>query len=260
MMNRVSVLVLVTGLLLLGGCASQQQTAQQKTQQKTVQYVDPKDPLESFNRIMWDFNYEVLDEYVLRPTTVVYVNYMPQIARTGLLNMAENLEEPSNSLNNLLQWKLDGTFISLGRFLLNSSVGLLGIIDVASEVGLEPKEEEFGEVLGKWGLNTGPYLMIPARGPSDVRSSIGDMVDTSYSPLDGLNFYFKFLRVGIKALENRASVIQQEQQLNSSSDPYAFVKSAYFQNLEFKVKDGVVEKSKEEAALEDDIEAFLNDL
>jgi phospholipid-binding lipoprotein MlaA len=209
---------------------------------------------------MWDFNYEILDEYLLRPTAVAYADYMPQIARTGLLNMAENLEEPSNSLNNLLQWKLDGTFISLGRFLLNSTVGLLGLFDVASEIGLEPKEEEFGEVLGKWGLNTGPYLMIPARGPSDVRSTVGDFVDTSYSPLDGLNFYFSFLRVGIKALESRASVIQQEQQLTSSSDPYAFVKSAYFQNLEFKVKDGKVEKTEEEAALEDDIDAFLDGL
>ena len=254
-MDRVSVLILLTGLLLLGGCASQQNTAE-----KTQQYADPKDPLESFNRIMWDFNYEVLDEYVLRPSAVAYVDYMPQIARSGLLNMAENLEEPSNSLNNLLQWKLDGTFISLGRFLLNSSLGLLGMIDVASEIGLEPQEEEFGEVLGKWGLDTGPYLMIPARGPSDVRSSIGDVVDTSYSPLDGLNFYFSFLRVGIKALEGRASVIQQEQQLSSSSDPYAFVKSAYFQNLEFKVNDGMIEKSEEEAELEDDIDAFLDDL
>jgi phospholipid-binding lipoprotein MlaA len=254
-MNKVSVFVLATGLLLLGGCASQSVAIEQ-----SQQFADPKDPLESLNRTIWDFNYEILDEYLLRPTAVAYADYMPQIARTGLLNIAENLEEPSNTLNNLLQWKLDGTFISLGRFLLNSTVGLLGLIDVASEIGLEPKEEEFGEVLGKWGLNTGPYLMIPARGPSDVRSTVGDVVDTSYSPLDGLNLYFSVLRVGIKALESRASLIQQEQQLTSSSDPYAFVKSAYFQNLEFKVKDGKVEKTEEEAALEDDIDAFLDDL
>jgi phospholipid-binding lipoprotein MlaA len=254
-MNRISVLVLTTGILLLGGCASKQTTTEQ-----VQQYKDPKDPLESLNRVTWDFNYEILDEYILRPTAVAYVDYMPTIARTGLLNVAENLEEPSNSLNNLLQGKLDGTFISLGRFLLNTTVGLLGLIDVASEIGLEPEEEEFGEVLGKWGVGTGPYLMIPALGPSDVRSSVGDFVDTSYSPIDGLNFYLGFLRVGIKALEGRASVIQQEQTLNASADPYAFVKSAYFQNLDFKVKDGVIETSEEEEALEDDIDAFLDDL
>jgi len=253
-MNKFGVLVLATVLLILGGCASRP-TANEQAQQ----YQDPKDPFESFNRTMWDFNYDILDEYILRPTTVAYVDYMPQIVRSGLLNIAENLEEPSNSLNNLLQGKLDGTFISLGRFLLNSTVGLLGLIDVASEIGLESKEEEFGEVLGKWGVGTGPYLMVPALGPTDVRSSVGDLVDVSYSPLNGLNLYLGFLRVGIKALEGRASLIQQEQQLNSSADPYAFVKSAYFQNLEFKVKDGKVEKSEEEAALEDDIDAFLDD-
>ncbi|MGS2719887.1 MlaA family lipoprotein [Paraglaciecola aestuariivivens] len=254
-MNKVGMLFITLSILLLGGCASQS-----SNQQQAQQYQDPKDPLEPLNRAMWDFNYDVLDQYILRPVTVAYVDYMPQAARTGLYNMAENLEEPSNSLNNLLQGKVEGSVVSLGRFLLNSTVGLLGVFDVASEIGLSKQEEEFGEVLGKWGINTGPYLMIPARGPSDVRSSVGDFVDSAYLPIDGLNFYFSVLRVGIKALESRASVIQQEQQLENSADPYSFVKSAYFQNLEFKVKDGKIEKSAEEAALEDDIDAFLNDL
>jgi len=241
-------------LLLLGGCASN------KGAEQADQYNDPKDPLESINRTMWDFNYDVLDEYLLRPATVVYVDYMPSFARTGLYNMALNLEEPSNTLNNLLQGKLEGTFTSFGRFLLNSTVGLLGTIDVASELGLMRQEEEFGEVLGKWGAGTGPYLMIPALGPNDIRSGVGDFVDSAYFPLDGLNFYFTFLRTGIKALEARASLIQQEGQLEEALDPYSFVKNAYFQNLKFKVMDGKVEKTQEEEALEDDIEAYLNNL
>ncbi len=251
--------IMLMGLLLVGatltGCASNQGVDQQVSQ-----YQDSKDPLEPVNRALWDFNYDVLDEYILRPVTVTYVDYMPQIARTGLLNVAENLEEPSNTVNNLLQGKLDGSMISLGRFLLNSTVGLLGLIDVASEIGLQKEEEEFGEVLGKWGVETGPYLMIPARGPSDVRSSVGDVVDSAYNPIEGLNFYLSFLRIGINAIESRASVMQQEQQLANSSDPYAFVKSAYFQNLEFKVNDGEVEQSKEEAELDADLDAFLEDL
>ena len=132
--------------------------------------------------------------------------------------------------------------ISLGRFLLNSTVGLLGTIDVATELGLTRKEEEFGETLGKWGVGTGPYLMIPALGPNDIRSGVGDVVDTSYTPLDALNFYFAAFRTGIKVLESRAALMSQEQQLNQSADPYSFVKNAYFQNLEFKVKEGKVEK------------------
>ena len=255
MMKKIAILVLLTSGLLLGGCASQQASSEQ-----AQQYEDSKDPFEPLNRTFWDFNYDILDKYILRPTAVAYVDYMPQVARTGLLNMAENLEEPSNSLNNLLQGKLDGTFISLGRFMLNSTVGLLGLFDVASEIGLEPANEGFGEVLGKWGVGTGAYLMIPAMGPSDIRSSVGDFVDTSYSPIDGLNLYFGILRIGINALEGRASLIQQEQTLNSSADPYAFVKSAYFQNLEFKVTDGKVETSAEEEQFEDDLDDFLDDL
>lgn len=254
-MNKRVIVGLVLGLTLLGGCASRD-----AAQEQVAEYQDPKDPLESINRTMWDFNYEVLDEYLLRPTAVAYVNYMPQVARTGLLNAAENLEEPSNSLNNLLQGKVDGSFVSLGRFLLNSTVGLLGLFDVASEIGLKQQEEEFGEVLGTWGVDTGPYLMIPGLGPSDVRSSVGDVVDGAYSPIDSLNIYFAILRNSIKALESRASVIQQEQQLLNSNDPYTFVKSAYFQNLEYKVKDGKVEQSAEEAELDGDLEDFLKDL
>ena len=89
---------------------------------------------------------------------------------------------------------------------------------------------------------------------------MGDVVDTSYTPLDALNFYFAAFRTGIKVLESRAALMSQEQQLNQSADPYSFVKNAYFQNLEFKVKDGKVEKTQEEEALEDDIDAYLNSL
>ena len=253
-MNPALRLLIVLALLSLGGCAANQAGEQAQ------QYSDPKDPLESVNRTMWDFNYDVLDAYILRPTAVVYADYMPQFARTGLLNMALNLEEPSNSVNNLLQGKVSGTFVSLGRFLLNSTVGLLGSIDVASKIGLAAEEEEFGEVLGSWGVGTGPYLMVPAIGPNDPRSGVGDYIDSAYGPLDSLNIYFSALRFGIKALEARASLIQQEQQLDNSADPYSFVKNAYFQNLEYKVKDGKVEKTQEEESLEDDIDAYLEGL
>jgi phospholipid-binding lipoprotein MlaA len=89
---------------------------------------------------------------------------------------------------------------------------------------------------------------------------VGDVVDTAYFPLEGLNIYFSILRTGIKVLETRANLIQQEGQLNSSADPYTFVKSAYFQNLEYRVNDGVVEQTKEEEALDEDIDAYLDGL
>lgn len=253
------VLLVVATLLLLGGCASKQATNEQVQNEG---YSDPRDPIEGFNRVMWDFNYEVLDEYILRPAAVAYVDYVPSPARTGLLNAALNLEEPSNTVNNLLQGKVGGSLTSLGRFALNSTVGIFGLFDVASEIGLEREEEEFGEVLGKYGVGTGAFLMLPALGPTDIRSAVGDVVDSSYFPLQDLTFYVAALRFGIKALDARAELIEQEANLEQSLDPYAFVKNAYFQNLEFKVTDG---QSPEPDTLqieeeEDDFEDFLDDL
>ena len=245
--------VLLVVFTLLGGCASRQATEQQAQQS----YEDPRDPLESVNRKIWDFNYDVLDKYLLRPAALAYVDYVPGFARKGLHNMALNLEEPSNTVNNLLQGKVDGSFTSLGRFVINSSVGLLGTIDVASKIGLERREEEFGEVLGRWGVGTGAYLMIPALGPSDVRSTTGDIVDSAYFPLADLNLYVSLLRNGIKALESRAALVKQEENLEASLDPYAFVKDAYFQNLEFKVTDG--EGIEDDAAEDEDVDDLLDE-
>jgi len=254
------VFVAMLSVALLAGCASRQDG---QVDDQAQEYADERDPLEGFNRVMWDFNYDILDEYILRPVTVVYVDYVPSPARTGLYNAALNLEEPSNTVNNLLQGKLAGSLTSLGRFVLNSTVGLLGLIDVAKEIGLEREEEEFGEVLGKYGVGTGAYLMLPAMGPTDFRSAVGDFVDSSYFPLQDLNFYVTAVRTGIKALEARAQLMDQEGQLDQSLDPYAFVKNAYFQNLQFKVTDGAVPPSDEKVDPEEDnlnFEDFLDDL
>lgn len=257
-MNQKILWVLAT-MILLGGCASRQPDAEASN----PDVADNRDPLEGFNRAMWDFNYDVLDAYVLRPAAVAYVDYIPSPARTGLYNAALNLEEPSNTVNNLLQGKVGGSLTSLGRFVLNSTVGVLGLIDVAGGIGLERQEEEFGEVLGKYGVGTGAFLMLPALGPTDIRSAVGDLVDSSYFPLQDLSFYVAALRTGVKALEARAQLIEQEGQLEQSLDPYAFVKNAYFQNLQFKVLDGNVPAQGPEVDAEeeaDDFEDFLDDL
>lgn len=260
--------IVILTLLTLGGCASKQQVDDQTSsndayaEQKNEKYADTRDPIEGLNRVIWDFNYDILDAYILRPTTVAYVEYIPMPARNGLHNAALNLEEPSNSVNNLLQGKVAGSLVSLGRFVLNSTVGILGIFDVATKMGLEREEEEFGEVLGVYGFGTGAYLMIPAMGPNDIRSFVGDIVDTSYFPLQDLNIYVSVLRGGIKALENRAQLLEQEANLNQSLDPYAFVKNAYFQNLEFRVSDGKTADKPEVLQKEEEqgFEDFLDGL
>lgn len=266
---------LIVGLLvvssLLNGCASnsaQEQAVQQQAtsqemgtaEQAAVDTSDPRDPLEPVNRVVWDFNWEVLDAYILRPVTVAYVTVMPQFARTGLFNAAQNLEEPANLTNNLLQGKVDDGLDSLARFLINSTVGLLGTIDVASKIGLDRKEEQFGETLGVWGIETGPFLMLPFLGPSDPRSFTGDYVDGFAFPMSLLDGGLNFARLGISLLETRAQLLDQEAQIEQAVDDYAFLKNAYFERLEFRVTDGKSgDKAIEEEQLDDfaDFEAML---
>ncbi len=249
-----SLFLIVLILAALTGCASAPDSQRDaEGNEVDTSYSDPKDPFESVNREIWEFNWEVLDAYVVRPVTVGYIEVMPQFARTGLYNAAENLEEPGNFFNNMLQGKVAEGLDSLLRFMLNSTVGVLGTIDVAQKLGVERQEEDFGEVLGVWGAETGPYLMIPARGPSDVRSLSGDIVDGMYYPLTILDTNLTIVRFVIKALEARAALIPQEDQLNQAVDDYAFVKNAYFENLRFKVTDG---KSGDQNLDEEELEDF----
>ena len=255
----VKCIVVCSVLLFSVGCASSkrldQTTATAQSHQTVQDTRDPRDPLEGFNRTMWDFNYEVLDRFFLKPVTQGYIAVTPTPVRQGLRNMVQNLEEPANLLNNAAQGKLDGSMVSLARFLVNSTVGVLGIFDIADMMALPVKEETFGETLAVWGIDTGPYLMLPARGPTDIRSTTGDVVDSQIFPMQALSSQFNLGSLVIKLLEGRASALAQEANLNSSLDPYAFVKNAYFQNLEFAVKDGQIESNVDDTLL-DDFEAF----
>ena len=258
---------LATGLIIaagfLGGCATndaQSQSQEAKTNTAVVDTSDPRDPLEPVNREIWDFNWEVLDAYILRPITVTYVTVMPQPARTGLVNITDNLQEPANFLNNLAQGKVDDGLDSLARFLINTTVGLVGTFDVASKIGIERKREQFGETLAVWGLDTGPFLMLPFLGPSDPRSFTGDYVDGFAFPMSLLEGSVNLARIGISVLETRAQLLDQEAQLEQSVDDYAFVKNAYFENLEFRVTDGKSgDKAIDDEQLDDfaDFEAML---
>ena len=216
--------------LTLSGCSS--------TQNIQASEGDPKDPLESINRPFWTFTWDYADKYVLKPSSQAYVNHVNPEVRTGLYNMALNLNEPSTIINNLLQGKFTNAAKSTGRFVLNSTIGILGIFDPASDFGWTRKQEEFGEVLGTYGVSDGPYLVVPAMGPSSVREEVGDYVDRYYWPLAIIDFWPNLLRAGVIGLEVRASLTEQEQLVNDSLDSYEFVKNAYFQNMKYKVYDG----------------------
>lgn len=215
-------------LLMLSGCAS--------APSEDARFTDERDPFEEVNRDIWDFN-EALDEKVIWPVASTYSN-VPQPIRTGLLNTAENLSEPSYLVNNVLQAKPVDAGVSFWRFVINSTVGILGIFDVATEMGITRREEGFGETLAYWGMPDGPYLMLPAAGPTVPIDRGGDLVDGLYFPLDNLSTPVSALRTMVKALELRIRLQEQEQLMENSLDPYSFVREAYFQNWRDKVYDG----------------------
>jgi len=267
-MNPLFKITLAALLLTLSACSTKPQTATAdvavnnaeaaEVSAATAQpepMTDERDPFESVNRKMWTFNYDYLDAYLLKPATKGYIAVVPKPARTGLSNMVNNLSEPANFLNGLLQGKPKSSAVSAGRFLLNSTVGLVGLFDVATSAGLEVKEEDFGQTLGVWGVGHGPFLMIPARGPSTVRNLTGDLVDNLYFPMSVLNTPQTIAKFTIGALSGREALMQQEKLLNDSLDPYAFVKDAYFQRQEYQQYDGNPPAAEvDEEALEEFLE------
>ncbi len=262
--------LLIALVLLLSGCASkpepraelsqgnEYQQAAEAASPEALPYVDPRDPLERINRPLWDFNYDVLDKYLLRPATVGYMTVVPKPARKGLVNVVENLGEPASFLNGLLQGKPGQAAVSAGRFLVNSTVGVFGLFDVATQIGLAEADEDFNQTLAVWGVGDGAFLMVPARGPTTVRGTAGGIVDGLYFPLGLLNTPLTLTRLAIDALDSREQLMGLEQMLADSLDPYAFVKESYFQRQEFKIYDGNPPKPEEEE-LDDDLLDFLDE-
>ncbi|WP_352109338.1 VacJ family lipoprotein [Glaciecola sp. XM2] len=259
---KVSNALLLLIAVMVSGCAANPQAQVESASNESAQYVQEdegvSDPFEPINRVMWDFNRNVLDRFLVKPATQVYVAVMPQPVRTGLLNASENIAEPANAINNLLQGKPTESFASTSRFLINTTVGVLGIFDVAESMGVPRQEEDFNQVLGVWGFGTGPYLMLPALGPSDVRDFVGTYVDRFYWPETVLEDPYTISAAVVGLLETRATLLDQEANLERSLDEYLFVRDAYFQRVAFEVSDGeITERSQEEIEQEaDDFEDF----
>lgn len=244
-------------VIVIAGCST---TPEQQNQVKAepVSVSDPRDPLEVINRPFWTFTWDYVDKYLAKPASEVYTTYTAPFLRTGLYNMALNLNEPASIINNLLQLKFTAAAKNTGRFVLNSTIGLLGFYDPASDFDWSAEQEEFGEVLGSYGVGNGPYIVIPGMGPSSVREEVGDYVDNLYWPMVVIDFWPNMIRLGVLGLEKRAAVRDQEQLLVESEDPYVFIKNAYFQNMNYKLYDGqppIVINEAQEA----EIDALLDD-
>lgn len=211
---------------VLSGCAS---TASSRQAQ-------PEDPWEGFNRQVFAFN-DTLDRYALKPAARGYRFVTPDPVETGVGNFFSNLGELRTTLNSLLQGKPGNAGIATGRFLINSTVGVAGLFDVASHMELVGREEDFGQTLAVWGVGEGPYVVLPLLGPSTVRDTAGLPVDSYTYPLTYVEE--DKVRLSLRALDvidTRAGLLDQERLIRG--DRYSFIRDSWLQRRRFEVNDG----------------------
>ena len=194
------------------------------------------DPFEEYNRKVWAFN-EFLDDNFAKPTAEIYTSFTPDFIEVGITNFFRNLNELDNTANQLLQGKPLLAINDFSRFLINSTIGLGGFIDVGSRFGLERHDEDFGQTLGVWGVGSGPFLMIPLYGPSTPRGLAGRSVSSVLSGTFAIEE--TDVRIGITALdalETRARYLEVETLI--IGDRYSFIRDSYMQYQEFESSDG----------------------
>jgi phospholipid-binding lipoprotein MlaA len=240
------VTLLAVACLTLFGCASLPPNAKR----------DPRDPWERVNRTTFKVN-TALDHAIARPVARGYQKVVPAPVRTSVSNFMDNLFYPVTMANDLLQLKFKGFGQDTGRFLLNTTVGVGGLFDPASKVGLQKNDEDLGQTFGYWGIKAGPYIMIPILGPSDLRDGIGRVGDGFLSPLSYVdNNYIRYGIYGVDVLDIRYRLLPQDRLLDEAYDPYAFLRNAYLQRRDYQVTDGKLSdeqlKKQEQDRLEEE--------
>ena len=221
---RAGILCGLLALTLLGGCATNG---------------NPRDPLEPLNRGIYHLN-DGLDQLIVKPAAELYSGLLPQMVRTGVSNFFANIGDVIVALNNLLQGKFGQAMSDVGRIAINTTAGLLGVIDVATEVGLEKHNEDFGQTLGYWGLGDGPYLVLPLLGPSNMRDALGLIVDFYTDPVTYVNApYPRNPLWATRFLNRRSELLDTSKILDTAAlDPYEFLRDAYLQRRRNLVFDG----------------------
>jgi phospholipid-binding lipoprotein MlaA len=211
---------------------------------------DPRDPFERVNRATFAFN-EQFDRSFAKPVARAYRQVTPQFAQTGVTNLVANLDVPTTFVNDALQGKLQPAGRHFARFLLNSTLGLGGLLDPASTVGLEDGNEDFGQTFGRWGAGQGAYLMVPLIGPLTVRDGLGRVLEEFTSPPHyASDNKAKWGVRGLHQLDKRARLLDAEGMLDRTFDRYAFVRNAYLRRREYLVRDGAGEDEPADADIE----------
>jgi len=197
------------------------------------------DPFEDINRTVYAFN-EVVDDNLLEPVSRAYKDRVPEVAQDRVSDFFGNLRDVSTLANQILQFKPIESATTLGRILVNSTLGLGGLFDVASDMGLTTDDEDFGQTMGVWGVEEGPYVVIPLLGPSTVRDGAGLFVDTTsdanmIAKTEGIGFISSS---AISIIDKRVELLPVTDMLDQSDDPYIVMRSSYLQKRKFDVFDG----------------------
>lgn len=218
---RLAVVALATAL---GGCATTNNS---------------RDPLEGFNRTMFGFNDKV-DQVALKPAAQAYRTVLPNFVQTGVGNFFSNLGDVWTGINNILQGKINDGVTDFGRFTINSTFGIFGLVDLSSDAGIPKHKEDFGQTLGKWGIGPGPYLVLPLLGSSTLR-------DAAALPLDFKGDLWSYTRpvnvrnigTGVRLLDARAAVLDASDLIEGAAlDRYEFVRDAFLQRRQSRINDG----------------------
>jgi phospholipid-binding lipoprotein MlaA len=197
------------------------------------------DPWESINRPIFTFN-DTIDTYALKPLAQGYQAVTPQFLEDGIHNFFRNIGDVGNLANDILQAKPHAAAVDTARLLMNTTIGVAGFFDVSTKMGLQRNDEDFGQTLGYWGVGSGPYVMLPFFGPSTLRDAPAKYVDSFTEPYRYVNDVpVRNSAFALDLIDTRASLLSSEKLI--SGDKYTFIRNAYLQNREFKVKDGKVE-------------------
>jgi len=206
----------------------------------------PRDPWQRMNRGIFKFN-DVFDRAIATPVARTYVRVLPQTARTGVSNFFNNVTYPDVIVNALLQGQLKPFARDTGRFVINSTLGIGGLLDPATRMGLTYESRDFGQTFGKWGIPSGPFLVLPFLGPSDVRDGLGRLPDSYAQPWVYMqNPYWEYGTLLLYEVRNRADILPLTDMANQTFDPYAFERNAYLQSRDFMVKGPHAQNSAEE--------------
>lgn len=219
--------VLIAVALIAAGCAA------------TPGRTTSDDPWQGMNRGIYKFN-DTLDRAALKPVAKGYRKVTPRWFRTGVGNFFANLSYPATAMNQFLQGKPGLGFRDAGRFLMNSTIGLAGVLDVATPVGLTANDEDFGQTLAKWGVGSGPYVTMPFFGPSSLRDAPSRVFDYFLGPLVYLQvpWEVEWGMRGLDIVHMRSELLPLDETLQNAFDPYAFMRDAWVQQREFQIYDG----------------------